>query len=71
MQWDGSRENGRELVQWTFGNFTWHDEVGEIWDYLHETWIKLEPGDWIAEGVNGEFYPIKRDVFEETYEEIK
>ena len=26
------------------------------------------PGDWIIEGVKGEFYPCKHDIFMETYE---
>ena len=25
-------------------------------------------GDWIIQGVRGEFYPCKPDIFEETYE---
>lgn len=25
-------------------------------------------GDWIIKGVQGEFYPCKPDIFEETYE---
>lgn len=25
-------------------------------------------GDWIIQGVNGEFYPCKPDIFEKTYE---
>ena len=25
-------------------------------------------GDWIVKGIQGEFYPIKPDIFEETYE---
>ena len=28
------------------------------------------PGDWIIQGVKGEFYPCKPDIFAETYEEI-
>jgi hypothetical protein len=24
-------------------------------------------GDWIIKGINGEFYPCKRDIFEKTY----
>jgi len=27
-------------------------------------------GDWIIKGVKGEFYPIKADIFEMTYEEV-
>jgi len=26
------------------------------------------PGDWIVTGINGEFYPVKPDIFEATYE---
>lgn len=26
------------------------------------------PGDWIIQGVNGELYPCKPDIFEKTYE---
>lgn len=28
----------------------------------------VSDGDWIIKGVNGEFYPVKPDVFAETYE---
>jgi len=28
-------------------------------------------GDWIIKGVQGEFYPCKPDIFEETYESVK
>lgn len=27
-------------------------------------------GDYIIKGVQGEFYPCKPDIFEETYEEV-
>ena len=26
------------------------------------------PGDWVVKGVKGEFYPVKPDIFAETYE---
>lgn len=29
-----------------------------------------EYGDWIIKGVKGEFYPIKNDIFLETYEKV-
>ena len=28
-------------------------------------------GDWIIKGVRGEFYPIKPDIFAETYEAVE
>jgi hypothetical protein len=30
-----------------------------------------QPGDWIIRGVQGEFYPCKPDIFEQTYEPIE
>ena len=27
------------------------------------------PGDWIIQGVKGEFYPVKNEIFHLTYEE--
>ena len=27
--------------------------------------------DWLIQGVQGEFYPCKPDIFEKTYEEVK
>ena len=27
-------------------------------------------GDWIIKGINGEFYPCKPDIFEQTYEVV-
>lgn len=43
-------------------------ETWSIWDKLHDTHIKFEPGDWIIRGLKGELYPCKPDVFESSYE---
>ena len=32
--------------------------------------IKAQPGDWIVQGVSGEVYPCKPDIFAETYEAV-
>jgi hypothetical protein len=32
--------------------------------------MKAKPGDWIIQGVQGEFYPCKPDIFEQTYEPV-
>lgn len=29
------------------------------------------PGDWIVRGVAGEFYPVKAEIFEQSYEEVE
>lgn len=36
-----------------------------------EGWHEVTPGDWIIQGVQGEFYPCKPDIFEATYEAIE
>lgn len=32
--------------------------------------MRALPGDWIIQGVKGEFYPCKPDIFEMTYEPV-
>ncbi len=38
---------------------------------LEGTMYGIMPGDYIIKGVMGEFYPIKPDIFEGSYEEVK
>lgn len=33
--------------------------------------MTANPGDWIIQGVKGEFYPCKPDIFEATYEPVE
>mgnify|MGYP001567246516 CR=1 FL=1 len=35
-----------------------------------EGWHRVSEGDWIITGVNGEHYPCKPDIFEQTYEAV-
>ena len=32
---------------------------------------RADIGDWIIRGVQGEFYPCKPDIFEQTYEAVE
>lgn len=32
--------------------------------------MEASPGDWIVKGIKGEFYPVKPDIFEQTYEQV-
>jgi hypothetical protein len=36
-----------------------------------EGWMKCNRGDWVIQGVKGEIYPCKPDIFEATYEPVK
>jgi len=31
----------------------------------------IKVNDWIVKGVEGEFYPVKPDIFEKTYEKVE
>lgn len=32
--------------------------------------MKANRGDWVIQGVRGEIYPCKPDIFKETYEKV-
>jgi hypothetical protein len=48
-----------------------HDGImGEPHIHTLEGTHNVSHGDWIIKGVKGEFYPIKNDIFLETYEPV-
>lgn len=32
--------------------------------------MRVNPGDWVICGVNGELYPCKDDIFKKTYDKV-
>lgn len=46
-----------------------YDDAEWVIETLEGTMVAL-PGDWIVRGVQGEFYPVKPDIFEQTYEVV-
>lgn len=42
--------------------------TAQVYDQLHQSWIKLGTGDWILKGTRGECYPVAAEVFDELYE---
>lgn len=70
VQWTG--ENGHEVQSFLGGEFAalgWvkgqYVEIGTL-----EGLMVASKGDWIIRGVKGELYPIKDDIFRETYEAV-
>ena len=67
-----TRENFEAVGEWA--------GVAECWGLdaplpaLHirtlEGVMKAHLGDWVIEGVNGEFYPCKPGIFDKTYEPV-
>lgn len=42
--------------------------TAEVYDKLHNTWIRVWNHQWVVCGVEGEFYPIDEDVLVKTYD---
>lgn len=70
-------DNHGEIVEFTRGRFVAVDEtererdseiVAEVWDELHDTWVGVKMGQWIIQGLAGEFYPHDADLFAQAYE---
>ena len=47
--------------------------VNETYCYIKtlEGTMKADYGDYIIQGINGEIYPCKPDIFEKTYERVE
>lgn len=41
--------------------------TAKVYDHLHDAWIPLHTGDYIAKGPEGECYPIRESVHAATY----
>lgn len=68
---EAGAKNMNDVVNWieenggkTYHNFT------DIFIETLEGRMKAEVKDWIIQGINGEFYPCKPDIFEKTYENL-
>jgi len=77
VRWTG--DNAEELRHFTGGRFETinpldldegSEMTAQVFDVLHNTWVSMRTGDWIVRGVKGEFYPVRDDVFRETYEPV-
>ena len=72
---NGNMEN-REVPKWLWKAF--EEEVAQSTNGTETFIIKtlegehiVSPGDYIIQGVKGELYPIKADIFEQTYEKVE
>lgn len=41
--------------------------IAQVYDYLHDTWVGVKPGQWIIRGMKNEFYPCDNEVFRAKY----
>ena len=64
--YDGTLQAATRIFEWSDGIASPGRDGMEI-DTL-EGVMHASEGDWIVRGVNGEFYPVKPQIFEKTYE---
>ena len=82
LRWTGS--NLKEIITFTYGPpdvrsvpaaMKWEEyedlvEKEGLKIYTLEGKMSASVGDYIIKGVRGEFYPCRKDIFEETYLEV-
>jgi len=72
-----TKDNILEVVKWCAGNsvktFYFDGRKDHVYVEIEtpEGTMRADTGDWIIQGVRGEFYPCKPDIFAETYEEAE
>jgi hypothetical protein len=68
VQWTGDMAAVESLVGTQLPTFGPPGQSGSLRIATLEGDHECRLGDWIVKGVQGEFYPVKPDIFEETYE---
>ena len=69
IQYNGTDENKITLYHF-MGVDCYVDENENLIIRTLEGDMKASVGDYIVKGVDGEFYPCKPTIFEQTYEEV-
>lgn len=67
--WDGTEEVGRKLRAWSDHRVRHHGGTSIFIETLEGS-MEAKIGDWIIRGVKGEFYPVKDEIFRQTYEAV-
>ena len=80
-----TENNTREILEWVNENNKYENKNKDI-DFLIEeiesfkrfdldvygkTLVTVELGDYVVKGQDGEFYKVKKDVFAQTYKEVR
>lgn len=67
-------DSAYDISQWAKGKIKYKVsrkfDIGYMYVETLEGIMTASLGDYIVKGVNGEFYPVKPDIFEKTYEVI-
>ena len=66
----GDYETAMAIVAWSECHVTADNGDGTLSIATLEGTMRAEQGDYIIRGVKGEYYPIKPDIFLETYDPV-
>lgn len=69
LQFTGN--NHTEIHDFTGGMMIYKGSNAPLFIKTLEGAMRASPGDWIIKGIQGEFYPCKADIFDETYEMVQ
>jgi hypothetical protein len=71
IPWD-SEENIIKIKEWLGHNLGTTEKIFTTSYFIKtlEGDMAITFGDYIIQGVNGEFYPCKPDIFEKSYEQV-
>lgn len=69
----------REEQSWLKGGYFddqsfLNEKYGPIYKFFVDTIegpLEVKPGDWVVTGIKGEHFPVKPDIFSETYESLE
>ena len=70
VQWTGKKGNLLEVTQLNTGTRIIEKNGDSLLIPTLEGDMTASLGDWIIQGVSGEIYPCKPDIFELTYEKV-
>jgi hypothetical protein len=69
LQWTG--ENSLDIAEFVKDTEKKYEFKGDgLFIHTLEGSMRASKNDYIIKGVDGEFYPCKPDIFEQTYEEV-
>lgn len=69
--WDQGLDVYDQVERWAAdSNMTISSSDGCLFIDTLEGTMRADKGDWVIRGVKGELYPIKDDIFRETYESV-
>ena len=75
IKWTGNKKDLQQIVDWIGDSFAGTKGFGHsfysICIHTLEGNHWASPGDYVIQGIKGEFYPCKPDIFEKSYKEVK